>query len=102
MLFRVHTPTKESWWDVALHNMFVSIVVTVIKLIVEIKMDLDFTDEQLQQIKQIADANGEWGLREAFYWWCGVERGQQVQVDDVEDFSIAFMTKYNERFGVTY
>jgi hypothetical protein len=56
----------------------------------------------LQQIKQIADANGEWGLREAFYWWCGVERGQQVQVDDVEDFSIAFMTKYNERFGVTY
>jgi UDP-glucose 4-epimerase len=23
-------------------------------------------------------------------------------IDDVEDFSIAFMTKYNERFGVTY
>jgi len=101
-VFRVLTPTRESWWDVALDNTLAIIVVIAIKLIAEIKMALNFTDEELHQIKQIADANGEWGLRKAFYWWCGVESGQQVQVDDVEDFSIAFMTKYNERFGVTY
>jgi len=65
-------------------------------------MNLDFTDQELQQIKLISDANGEWGLREAFYRQSRIKRGQQVKVDDVEDFSIAFMTQYNNRFGRTY
>lgn len=61
-----------------------------------------FTEDELKDIKQIVDANGEWGIRSAFYWWNGVAKDKSVKVEDVEIFSIAFMSQYNEQFGVTY
>ena len=33
-----------------------------------------FTEDELKDIKQIVDANGEWGIRSAFYWWNGVAK----------------------------
>lgn len=64
-------------------------------------MNLKFTDQDLQDIKTVADTS-EWGLRDAFFWWGGIPKYQQVQTCDVEDFAIAFMSQYNERFGPTY
>jgi len=65
-------------------------------------MSYKFTENELQDIKQIVDANGEWGIRSAYYWWNGVAKDKSVKVEDVEDFAIAFMSQYNEEFGVTY
>ena len=61
-----------------------------------------FTEDELKDIKQIVDANGEWGIRSAFYWWNGVAKDESIKVEDVEIFSIAFMSQYNEQFGFTY
>ena len=61
-----------------------------------------FTEDELKDIKQIVDANGEWGIRSAFYWWNGVAKDKSVKVEDVEDFAIAFMSQYNEQFGFKY
>tara|TARA_R110000868_G_scaffold384099_1_gene651492 strand:+ start:2718 stop:2915 length:198 start_codon:yes stop_codon:yes gene_type:complete len=61
-----------------------------------------FTEDELKDIKQIVDANGEWGIRSAFYWWNGVAKDKSIKVEDVEIFSIAFMSQYNEQFGFTY
>ena len=61
-----------------------------------------FTEDELKDIKQIVDANGEWGIRSAFYWWNGVAKDKSIKVEDVEDFSIAFMSQYNEQFGFKY
>lgn len=63
---------------------------------------IQFSDTELTDIKQIADANGEWGIRSAYYWWNGVAKDKSIKVKDVEDFSIAFMSQYNDRFGTTY
>ena len=61
-----------------------------------------FTEDELKDIKQIVDANGEWGIRSAFYWWNGVAKDESIKVEDVEDFAIAFMSQYNEQFGFKY
>ena len=61
-----------------------------------------FTEDELKDIKQIVDANGEWGIRSAFYWWNGVAKDKSIKVEDVEIFSIAFMSQYNEQFGFKY
>ena len=61
-----------------------------------------FTEDELKNIKQIVDANGEWGIRSAFYWWNGVAKDESIKVEDVEDFAIAFMSQYNEQFGFKY
>ena len=61
-----------------------------------------FTEDELKNIKQIVDANGEWGIRSAFYWWNGVAKDKSIKVEDVEDFAIAFMSQYNEQFGFKY
>lgn len=61
-----------------------------------------FTEDELKDIKQIVDANGEWGIRSAFYWWNGVAKDKSIKVEDVEDFAIAFMSQYNEQFGFKY
>ena len=61
-----------------------------------------FTEDELKEIKQIVDTNGEWGVRSAFYWWNEFAKDTIVKVEDVEDFAIAFMSQYNEEFGVTY
>jgi hypothetical protein len=65
-------------------------------------MSYKFTGCELIDIKQIVDANGEWGIRSAFYWWNEFAKDTIVKVEDVEDFAIAFMSQYNEEFGVTY
>ena len=65
-------------------------------------MSYKFTGCELIDIKQIADANGEWGIRSAFYWWNEFSKDTIVKVEDVEDFAISFMSQYNEQFGVTY
>jgi len=61
-----------------------------------------FTEDELKDIQQVVDANGEWGIRSAFYWWNGVADPALVQVEDVENFAIAFMSQYNEQFGFKY
>jgi len=61
-----------------------------------------FTEDELKDIQQIVDANGEWGIRSAFYWWNGVADLALVRVEDVENFAIAFMSQYNEQFGFKY
>lgn len=65
-------------------------------------MRLKFTDGELIALKRIVDDNGSWGIREAFFWWGGIPKDQQVQTCDVEGFAIAFMSQYNERFGLTF
>ena len=65
-------------------------------------MSYKFTGCELIDIKQIVDANGEWGIRSAYYWWNGVAKDKTVKVNEVENFAIAFMSQYNEQFGVTY
>ena len=65
-------------------------------------MSYNFTGCELIDIKQIADANGEWGIRSAFYWWNGFTMNKSVKVEDVEDFAMAFMSQYNEQFETKY
>ena len=65
-------------------------------------MSYKFTGCELKDIKQIVDVNGEWGIRSAYYWWNGVAKDKIVKVHEVENFAIAFMSQYNEQFGVTY
>ena len=65
-------------------------------------MILTFTDQDLRNIKSVVDANGERGIRAAFFWWGGIPETQQVQTNDVEDFALAFMSQYNTRFGTTF
>jgi len=65
-------------------------------------MSYKFTGCELIDIKHIVDANGEWGIRQAFYWWNEVAKDKKVETEEVEDFAIAFMSQYNEQFGVTY
>ena len=61
-----------------------------------------FTEDELKDIKQIVDANGEWGIRSAFYWWNGVAKDESIKVEYVEDFAIELMSQYNEQFGFKY
>ena len=65
-------------------------------------MSYKFTGCELIDIKQIVDANGEWGIRSAFYWWNEFAKDTIVKVEDVEDFAISFMSQYNEQFGFKY
>jgi len=65
-------------------------------------MNLKFDDQDLRNIKSVADLGGEWGIRDAFFWWGGIPKDQQVESCDVEEFAVAFMSQYNERFGKTY
>jgi hypothetical protein len=46
--------------------------------------------------------NNEFGVRDAYRFYHGLDPDAVIATTDVEDFAIAFYTQYNRTFGMRY
>jgi len=61
-----------------------------------------FGDRDLELIFLAWSRSCERGPSAAFRWWHQLEEGAWIDTSDVEDFAIAFMTQYNQKFPRTF
>ena len=62
----------------------------------------NFTTTELDHIHTVMEINKEFGPRAAFRFHHKLSDTDSIPTEDVEDFTISFMSQYNKEFGETY